>query len=335
MARPRRRRLADDAERPALADAGPHRGGRLADRQRRRRVVRADPSLVEDRPDARRSIRSRPTRQSSIATGRGSSRSPTSSSRATARRSGSSGEPPRLSRGRDVQPDVVDHRPSASRAATSSTNGVALGRPAAGRDAHRGSRSAGTSRTARPARTASAPAWSQAWMSTNPAAASRAASRRAVAKNASPVQPSPIVARTRRIDAMFAAAAVLGDELAAGADDRGEVAEERVVVVDPVERRGREDRVDRARRSARRLAEVRLNERDPVAEPLEAAAGLVEHRRRGVEGDDVAARQALGEELRDPAAAAAGVEDASRRRSARGARARPRPSASGARPRAS
>ena len=76
-----------------------------------------------------------------------------------------------------------------------------------------------------------------------------------------------------------------------------------------MERRGREDRVDRLV-DGERLAEVRLNERDPVAEPLEAAAGLVEHRRRAVEGDDVAGRKALGEELRDPAAAAARVEDA-------------------------
>jgi hypothetical protein len=75
-----------------------------------------------------------------------------------------------------------------------------------------------------------------------------------------------------------------------------------------VERRGREDRVDRLCDRERR-AEVRLDELDPVSEPGEPAPGLVEHGRGAVQGDDATTRQPIREELRDAAAAAAGVED--------------------------
>ena len=53
-----------------------------------------------------------------------------------------------------------------------------------------------------------------------------------------------------------------------------------------------------------------MDECDPVAEPLEAPPGLVEHRRRAVQGDDATVGEALEEHLGHPAAAAAGVEDA-------------------------
>ena len=95
----------------------------------------------------------------------------------------------------------------------------------------------------------------------------------------------------------------------------GEVPEERVVIGDPVEGGGREDRVHRSL-DRERAPQVRPDEVDPVAEPGQPAAGLVEHRRRGVEGDHVAAGQSLGQGLGHPAAAATGIEDASRRRPA-------------------
>ena len=85
-------------------------------------------------------------------------------------------------------------------------------------------------------------------------------------------------------------------------------AEQRVVVGDPVERRGRQDRVDRPVDRQRR-AEVGDDVLDPVAEAGEPLARGLDHRRRPVERDDPAARQALGEQLGDAAAAAAGVED--------------------------
>ena len=86
-------------------------------------------------------------------------------------------------------------------------------------------------------------------------------------------------------------AAALGDEPATGPDDRGEVAEQRVVVGHPVERRGRQDRVGELAVGQREWpAEVGDDERHPIAEPLEPAARLIDHRRRSVEGDDAAAR---------------------------------------------
>ena len=91
-----------------------------------------------------------------------------------------------------------------------------------------------------------------------------------------------------------------------GRSDGGEVPEQRVVVGHPVEGRGRQDRVDRFDRE--RLAEIGDDVRDPVAEASEALARCLDHRRRSVEGDHPAARQATCEQLRHAAAAAAGVE---------------------------
>ena len=100
----------------------------------------------------------------------------------------------------------------------------------------------------------------------------------------------------------------LGDQQPARPRDRGEVAEERVVVGHPVERRGRQDRIHLALDRQRR-AEVGDDVFDPVAEPREPLAARLDHRRRAVERDDAAIRQALGQHLGHAAAAATGVED--------------------------
>ena len=63
VARPRRRRPPPVAARAALADAGPHGRGRLADRGGGRRGLRDDPSLVARRPQpGGRPVRRRPGR---------------------------------------------------------------------------------------------------------------------------------------------------------------------------------------------------------------------------------------------------------------------------------
>ena len=84
--------------------------------------------------------------------------------------------------------------------------------------------------------------------------------------------------------------AALRDEPAARSQDRRQVAEQRVVVGDPVERGGREDRVDRAARAAA-AAEVGHDELDPVAEPGQPLARGRDHRGRPVERDHPPARQ--------------------------------------------
>jgi hypothetical protein len=96
----------------------------------------------------------------------------------------------------------------------------------------------------------------------------------------------------------------IGDELAAGPDQRVQPLEEAVVVEDPVEGRRGEDRVDV-------LAEF---EREQVDLPYvdrraEEGAGLPNHLRRGVDGDHPAAWKALYQVSGDAPRAAAGVED--------------------------
>ena len=85
--------------------------------------------------------------------------------------------------------------------------------------------------------------------------------------------------------------AALGDEPAAGSQDRRQVREQRVVVEDPVEGRGGQDRVHRLV-ERERTPEVRHDVLDPVAERRQPLAGRVDHRRRTVERDDVPAGQA-------------------------------------------
>ena len=96
---------------------------------------------------------------------------------------------------------------------------------------------------------------------------------------------------------------------AAGSHDRGEVREQRIVIGHPVERRGREDRVDLTVDRERR-AEVRDDVLDPVAEAGEAPARRLDHRRRAIERDDPTTRQSIGQLLGDAARPATGVEHA-------------------------
>lgn len=79
------------------------------------------------------------------------------------------------------------------------------------------------------------------------------------------------------------------------------------MVGDPVERRGREDRVHRV--DTDRLEEVADEERDAVPEAAESLARPVDHRGRAVERDDVSVGETLDERLRYPSRAAAGVRD--------------------------
>ena len=102
-----------------------------------------------------------------------------------------------------------------------------------------------------------------------------------------------------------AGAAALGDEPAARPQRRVQPLEQPVVVGDPVERRGREDRVDRLVQLE--LEQVGGEHLDARAEPL---ARLRHHRRRPVDRDDLAARQALDQRGGHAAGAAAGVEHA-------------------------
>jgi len=105
-----------------------------------------------------------------------------------------------------------------------------------------------------------------------------------------------------------AGAAALRHEPAARSEDAGKVPEERIVVGHPVERRGREDRVDG--RDGQRLAEVGDDVLDAIAEALESVARGLDHRGRSVEGDHAPVRQPLGQHLGHPAAPAARIEDA-------------------------
>ena len=82
--------------------------------------------------------------------------------------------------------------------------------------------------------------------------------------------------------------AALGDDPAARAERRGQALEEPVVVGDPVEGGGREDRVDGLVQL--QLEQVGDEHLDARAEPLPR---LLDHRGRAVDGDDVAARQPL------------------------------------------
>jgi len=102
-----------------------------------------------------------------------------------------------------------------------------------------------------------------------------------------------------------AGAAALGDEPPAGLQRRVQPREQAVVVGDPVERRGREDRVDGA--VELELGEIGGEDLRAAAEPF---TGLLDHRLRAVDGDDLAARQALDERRGHAAGPAAGVEHA-------------------------
>ena len=79
-----------------------------------------------------------------------------------------------------------------------------------------------------------------------------------------------------------ARAAALGGEAAAGLQRRVQAGEEALVVGDPVERRGREDRVDG-------LVELELDQvgGEGVDGVAEALAGLGDHRLAAVDGDHV------------------------------------------------
>ena len=86
------------------------------------------------------------------------------------------------------------------------------------------------------------------------------------------------------------------------------MAEERVMIGDPMEGCRREDRIDRLGDRDRAL-EIGDEELDPCTKPGEPRPGLVDHGRRPVQSDDGSSLQAHRQHLRDPAAAATGVED--------------------------
>ena len=94
----------------------------------------------------------------------------------------------------------------------------------------------------------------------------------------------------------------------AGPEHGRQVREQRVVVGDPVERGGRQDGVDRLGQR-QRLTEVGDDVLDPIAERRQPVARRLDHRRRGVERDHPPAREAFGQQLGDPSAPAARVED--------------------------
>ena len=102
-------------------------------------------------------------------------------------------------------------------------------------------------------------------------------------------------------------ATALRGEPPPGPEHGREVGEQRVVVGDPVERRGRHDRVD-GLVDRERQHQVRGHEPDPVAERRQPAPRGLEHRRRAVERDHVASREPFGQERGHPPRTAPGVQ---------------------------
>src|SRR3954451_9616492 len=110
----------------------------------------------------------------------------------------------------------------------------------------------------------------------------------------------------RRVDERdVAGAAALRDEAAAGSQRAAQGPEERIVVGDPVERRGGEDDVDGL------PAEVEPDEVGDaqVGAVAEALASGLDHRRRQVDGDHAALGQPLEEQLGEAGGPAARVEE--------------------------
>ncbi len=104
-------------------------------------------------------------------------------------------------------------------------------------------------------------------------------------------------------DVDVALSPTLGDEPPAGRERSAQAREQPVVVGDPVEGGGREDRVDG-------LAELQLEQvaDTQVSVRPEPLAGGVDHRGRLVDRDHAPAREPLDQRLRDAPGAAAGVE---------------------------
>lgn len=98
-------------------------------------------------------------------------------------------------------------------------------------------------------------------------------------------------------------AAALGDKPAAGLERSVEVLEQPVVVGDPVEGGGGEDRVDgRVEHELREVGDAELDLRRQLR------AGLLDHGGRAVDADHAAVRQPLEQRRRHPPGAAARVE---------------------------
>ena len=195
------------------------------------------------------------------------SRSQTSSCRATASRSGRAVA---LRRG-DVQPDVVDlgRQPGGDLV----DEGVLRGQPGEVCAEDHGPQE----RLERLARREAGRLRLEPRLAVLPARLGQPAARVVrLAKNTSPVQPSPIVASTARTEAVLPTPPYCAtSRRRAGSRQRDDGTGR--VVADPVEGRGREDRVD-GFIDRERAPQVRL-ELDPIAEPGEPSAGLVEHRR--------------------------------------------------------
>ena len=105
-----------------------------------------------------------------------------------------------------------------------------------------------------------------------------------------------------------AGASTLDRQPAAGAHHREQIAEQRLVVGDPVERRGGEHGVDRFGHGERQL-EVGFDDGDARAVLRKVLAGLRQHRRRRVDRDHAAVGHAVEQGRGNPAAAGARVED--------------------------
>ena len=102
-----------------------------------------------------------------------------------------------------------------------------------------------------------------------------------------------------------AEAPALRHQPAARLQRRIQAREQQLVVGDPVERGGRDDRVDRPVKG--QLEQVGREHLGAVAEPRPR---LLDHRRTAVDGDDRAVGHTLDQQLGDAAGAAAGVEHA-------------------------
>ena len=221
------------------------------------------------------------------------------------------GQPPRRAARAprdDVEPDVVDQR-----LGQALDHGRGRTRrappPAAAAGGRRGSPSAGTSRTARPARTASARRSASTRCRRSPAASSRRAvaeRRRVVGRARASRRRSS--ASTRRIEAMLPTPPHWATSRPPGRSDRGEVREQRVVIGRPSGTSPSTGSRRPARRAAAAAPGPRRRTRPDrrTAPAARRAASIIDGER--VERDDVPARQPRGEQLGDPARAAAGVE---------------------------
>ena len=154
--------------------------------------------------------------------------------------------------------------------------------------------------------------------STNPAAASRAAVISGVENSHTPVQSAKYGANGSRVHHVFGqamrvgeirAAAALREQAPAAAQAREDLAKERLVIADPVERRRAEDEigpgVERHRGSSTCAKRHAIAEVGP-----QVGARRQQHVPRSIDRDQPAVRQHRHQLAGQPPGAAAGVDDA-------------------------